>query len=206
MLLLWTTAFTLINLSNGIDETKLWTFPQAMKDFDWQQNLGRWYYQFRKVPCSWSGSDEFTDYEAFIIRENKHTLLLTLTMRNNEICNSIAHRATFKSNLGILKIKEPLGIGFSGIYFLVAGDYTTFGITYGCTKLSVFGDKCDDASITVRTRMRFPDKKVIAMINDELMRLWGITVDDLQRVKHIKSCIQTIPYSPSYKKWYQTNS
>ncbi|KAL4231340.1 hypothetical protein ACF0H5_008919 [Mactra antiquata] len=200
MVFLWTFALMLITVAKGMDETKLWRIPPPMKGHQWETFLGRWYYQFRKSACSWSGSNEFTDYGALITRESKNTIWFTLTMRNG-ICNTINHRGILISP-GVYTTKDPTGGSFSGTYIIVAGDSKTFGISYGCTKMSVLGDKCEDASIAVRTRIRYPDKAVIAMINDALLQLWGITVDELQRVKHIESCFQKKQNMQLNKQWW----
>ncbi|KAL4232235.1 hypothetical protein ACF0H5_009809 [Mactra antiquata] len=200
MVFIWAFALMVIAVANGMDETKLWRLPPPMKGFQWEKALGRWYYQFRKAPCSWSGSNELTDYEMFISKRSKNSLWFALTMRNG-VCNTINHSPIIVSP-GVHTTKDPTGGGFSGVYVQVAGDYKTFMIVYGCTKMSVFGDKCDDASITVSTRMRFPDKKVISMINDALMQLWRITVNDLQRVKHIQPCFQNKPPVQLNQKWW----
>ncbi|KAL4231339.1 hypothetical protein ACF0H5_008918 [Mactra antiquata] len=192
MMFLWTFALMVISVAKGMDETKLWRIPPPIKGFLWEPSSGRWYYQFRKSPCSWSGSNEFTDYEMLLRTEGKNSMLMTLTMRNG-VCNSANHRMIFMSP-GVYTTKDLLGGSFSGTYIYVAGYYKTFFIVYGCTKMSVLGDKCEDASIDVRTRIRYPDKAVIAMINDALLQLWGITVDELQRVKHIESCFQKKPF------------
>ncbi|KAL4232005.1 hypothetical protein ACF0H5_009583 [Mactra antiquata] len=202
MLLLWTILLVFTSLSNGLDETVLWKIPKPMKGFQWQQHFGRWYNQFRKAPCSWSGALEFTDNELFFGPETKQSILFSLTMRNRGICNTITSRAFLQSPEAITKAEDTIAGGFGGLYVQVAGDPKLFGIAYGCTKLNVLGDKCDDPSITIRTRMRFPDKRVIAMIHDALMQLWGIGVDELHRVQHIQPCFQQQPVGKLNKQWW----
>ncbi|KAL4232269.1 hypothetical protein ACF0H5_009843 [Mactra antiquata] len=180
---------------NGFDQTKLWKIPPPMKNYHVPSGLGRWYYQFNQAACSWSGSREYSDYEIFLEPESKNSLLFTLTMRN-EFCNTIKGRSYIIAP-GVFTAKDTVGNNFSGTYTVVAEDPKTFSISYGCTKMSVLGDKCDDASLKIKTRMPFPSKKVIAQINRELKRIWGITVNDLPRSLFRKSCRDEL-----YKKTY----
>ncbi|KAL4232268.1 hypothetical protein ACF0H5_009842 [Mactra antiquata] len=180
------TTWTIVH---GMDETVLATIPVPMKKFDLSQSLGRWYYQFQKAPCSWSGSSEFSDYEIFLSAENSKSILFTLTMRI-DICNQITGRAFINPQPGVFRSKDSIGNVFSGLYVIVAEDPKTYSIVYGCTKLSAFGNKCEDASITVKTRVPFPNKKIIAQIYNVLMAVWGISIHDLQRVPFRESCVK----------------
>ncbi|KAL4232234.1 hypothetical protein ACF0H5_009808 [Mactra antiquata] len=81
MLFLWTFVVMTITVANSMNEQKLWRLPPPMKGFQWEKALGKWYYQFRKAPCSWSSSNEFTDFEAIISKPGKNSLLFALTMR-----------------------------------------------------------------------------------------------------------------------------
>ncbi|KAL4221781.1 hypothetical protein ACF0H5_020035 [Mactra antiquata] len=181
MALLWVIVTIIVASANGMDNTKLWKIPPPR--VLWHQNPGLWYVQFQSVACSWSGGRELTDMEVFVRPETKTNLLFSFESRNG-LCNKINFMVYLTSQIGLYKIKDPVGSGFTGVYVLPAGDNKSFLISYGCTKMSVFGDKCDDGSIYVMTRMRYPDKKVITKINKALVQLWGITVKELQRVMH----------------------
>ncbi|KAL4231958.1 hypothetical protein ACF0H5_009535 [Mactra antiquata] len=188
MALFWIITLVLVTLSHGFDRTRLWKIPPPMKGFQIQPALGRWYYQFRIAPCSWSGSNEFTDYEVLMTLQGKSTIVFSRTMRNDGICNTVTSKAYLTSQPGVINIKDPLGNNFSGLQIFTATDYKTFSITYTCTKKSVSGDKCDDAMVNVRTRMRKPGLQVIQRINNALMQLWGVTLEQFQRVLHSKPC------------------
>ncbi|KAL4233795.1 hypothetical protein ACF0H5_008473 [Mactra antiquata] len=187
--------------SHGIDITKLWKIPPPMKGFQIQPALGQWFVQYRVAPCSWAGSTEFQDYEYFASTGGKNAFSITLTMRNG-ICNTIKAPVFFTHQPGVMLVKDPLGNNFSGKLIYTAIDYKSFQIIYVCTKMSVFGDKCDDALLSVQTRMVKPDGQTIANINNALKGIFGVTVDQLQRVVHSKSCTQKqTPFMPKSKWW-----
>ncbi|KAL4233796.1 hypothetical protein ACF0H5_008474 [Mactra antiquata] len=178
----------IIACSHGIDRTKLWKIPSPMKGFQLQYALGRWFVQYRVAPCSWEGSNEFQDYELFDSLVSKNFMSVIFTMRNG-VCNTINASAFLTSQPGVIMLKDPLGNNFSGKLIYLATDYMSFKIIYICTRMSVLGDKCNDAGLSVYTRMVKPDGKTIAKINAVLMKMYGVTVDQLQRVIHSKSCI-----------------
>ncbi|KAL4223555.1 hypothetical protein ACF0H5_017025 [Mactra antiquata] len=179
---------TLILLSvvvvNGLESSRLWNIPSPVNGFRIQPLLGRWFVQYRKAPCTWGGSNEFSDYETTFQLDGKHNLFTTMSMRN-DVCNTINSRA-FMQSPGVYIIKDPLGNNFSGKLVFAATDYKTYHITYLCTKMSVLGEKCDDTSLSVKTRVPHPDHKIIARINHALNQMWGISVDHLQRVNHLQ--------------------
>ncbi|KAL4231401.1 hypothetical protein ACF0H5_008980 [Mactra antiquata] len=178
----------------GIDNTKFWKIPKPVKGFEDRLVLGRWFFQFRKAPCTWSGSSEFKDYETLISIYDKKIVMFTNFVRNDGLCTMFPSKGYKSTVPGTLVVKDPLGDKYSGLLVFPATDYKTYLITYVCVKMSTFGEKCDDALISIRTRMVHPDKTVIARINFVLMQLWGITVDELVRIQHGKSC-----YSKKYK-------
>ncbi|KAL4233793.1 hypothetical protein ACF0H5_008471 [Mactra antiquata] len=184
-----------------MDRTKLWRIPPPMKGFQLKPALGQWFVQFRAAPCSWEGSNEFQDYELYTAPVDKNTLSATLTMRNG-VCNTISAPIYLTSEPGVMLVKDPVGNNFSGKLIYPATDYKSFAFYYVCTKMSVFGDKCDDAMLCVHTRMRKPSGKTVAKINDALIRIFGVTVNQLQRVIHTKSCrMNKIPFIPTPQKW-----
>ncbi|KAL4231402.1 hypothetical protein ACF0H5_008981 [Mactra antiquata] len=163
----------------SIDITKLQKIPQPMKGFQEKLILGRWFFQFRKPPCNWPGSDQLSDFELTISNKDKKRLLFTNFARNDGLCTMFPSNAYKGTTPGTYLVKDPLGDKFSGYMVIPATDYKTFLVGYVCIKMSTFGDKCDDVLIAVRTRMVHPDKAVVARINFVLMHLWGITVDEL---------------------------
>ncbi|KAL4223715.1 hypothetical protein ACF0H5_017182 [Mactra antiquata] len=178
---------SIVALSQGVDKTRLWRTPPPMKGFLLNPSLGRWFIQFRSAPCGWEGSSEFRDYETTLIMDGQN-IIARETMRN-DVCNTVTSNLYLRSPPGVFTVKDQLGNNWSGSYVIPATDYKTFSITYGCTKVSTMGDKCDDPWLSVKTRMPNPGPKVVAMINDALMSLWGITVDHLQQVQHQQSCL-----------------
>ncbi|KAL4233794.1 hypothetical protein ACF0H5_008472 [Mactra antiquata] len=69
--------------------------------------------------------------------------------------------------------------------------------------MSVLGDKCDDSMLSVLTRMVKPDGKTITKINNALMEIFGVTVDQLQRVLHSKPCRgKQTPFIPKPIQWW----
>ncbi|KAL4221769.1 hypothetical protein ACF0H5_020023 [Mactra antiquata] len=179
-------ALLLASYSEAIDTNKIMFQPPPMKNFDLNAWLGPWFYAFRSPPCSWSGANEMTDYES-TGRLLKNGVILAKETWRNEICNSLQILVYVKGP-GIFTAKDPLGNTFSGTVVVPYTDYKTFTITWGCTKMSALGNKCDDPWINVKTRMIKPGPKIIGQINYHLTRLWGVTVDQLQVVRRQQRC------------------
>ncbi|KAL4234549.1 hypothetical protein ACF0H5_006190 [Mactra antiquata] len=185
MHILWVLSF--VAFAYGLETTRLWQQPPPMKGFNIMPFLGRWFVQFRKAPCSWAASNEFTDFETYMTRPNKNTILIKETSRN-EICNSATSLLYPGKQPGVFVVKDPLGDNMSGSYVVVATDYKSWSLTYGCTKMSVSGNKCQDPWLSVKTRMPHPKPVVLAQIDKAMWDLWRAALTDLQPVRHRQSC------------------
>ena len=64
----------------------------------------------------------------------------------------------------------------SGTYVIVATDYKSFAIIWGCAKWSPDGALCDDYWVTVKTRFRIPPPMTIGMIAETLRNVWQISL------------------------------
>ncbi|KAL4233792.1 hypothetical protein ACF0H5_008470 [Mactra antiquata] len=199
MAMLWFWILSVLALTEGIDRTKLWTVPKPMNGLNPQGLLGHWFVQYRISPHSWPGSDELTDYEINLTHAGKNTMMMTLTMRK-DVCNTIHAKMYIKPG-GVMTLTDPIGNAFSGLVVIPKVYYDSFCIFYICTRMNVQGKKCDDALVSIETRMPLPNKDVIARINQALISLWGTTVDQLTPVRRKQSCLAETHMFPPRAKW-----
>ncbi|KAL4229599.1 hypothetical protein ACF0H5_012637 [Mactra antiquata] len=155
--------------------------PQPMTGLLIPKMLGQWFAVHRKPPCTWSGSKEFVNLGIFFKYEGKDTISSQITW-GDEFCNKVFAKDFMESPPGVLLKKDSFGDNISGKAVIIATDYKTYLIKWGCTKFSVFGEKCDDPYVVVLTRVPKPTKFTLANINVVLSKTWGLTIKDLDMV------------------------
>ncbi|KAL4232142.1 hypothetical protein ACF0H5_009717 [Mactra antiquata] len=188
MNIFWLTFLCLFVFTDGVDQRRLEKIPPVMKGFNVQGIYGTWYAAFRVAPCGWSKSGDFEDYQLEFLDGGAKRMLVNLWARNT-ICSAFSGIAFATSVPGIYKIEDPIGDKFSGTFINVATDYKTFLIDYICTKMSLMGDKCDDALLNVMTRVpNYMSKDAVYHVNNILMSTWGLTLDQMPRMKQQQSC------------------
>ncbi|XP_053404957.1 uncharacterized protein LOC128558768 [Mercenaria mercenaria] len=117
-----------------------------------------------------------------------NNILLHETMRSHDLCNTVTSIVIVRGP-GVFMGKDLVGNNWSGKIILVATDYTSFAINWGCTKWSVFNDGlCEDPSVYVKTRELNPIPKVLRRIETVLQNTWGISVNQLRRISNDKPC------------------
>ena len=78
------------------------------------------------------------------------------------------------------------GDNWSGVIMVVATDYKSFSISWGCTKWSAFDGTCDDPWLSVKTRKMKVSASVLQQIDAALQNLYGVSVNELTKTKHGK--------------------
>ncbi|XP_053403528.1 uncharacterized protein LOC123543599 isoform X2 [Mercenaria mercenaria] len=160
--------------------------PAPMPGFNLLPWLGPWFYQYHKAPCSWAVSEEFTDYTQITELEGTNVINHD-TMRNRGVCNSVTSIMSV-TGPGEFTGKDLVGNNWSGTLIVVATDYKSFSISWGCTKMSVFDNRCEDPYAYVKTRQRKPPARVLRRIEMILRDIWGISVRQLTRILHGRPC------------------
>lgn len=132
-------------------------------------------------------------YSTVITSHNKVDFHIVYLNRQVKYRNMETIVLTFSMKIKFSCISSKLGDSFSGRLAVAATDYKTFVIYWGCTKMSSFGDRCEDPWISIATRNRFPSPKVVNIIENILRARWGIFLGELQRISHTarKSCNYT---------------
>lgn len=161
--------------------------PPPMPGFNTMAYMGRWFMAFRKAPCSWSGSSYFSDYEQNVFPEGGNSLLMTLNWRKNGLCNGVTSRALFKQP-GLFTFIDNMGDNLSGKIIVVATDYKNFVVHWGCTKMSATGTICEDPWLSTGTRIPGPPPGVVAMIENVLQSMWGVSVGELTKYSNKMPC------------------
>ncbi|XP_053403529.1 uncharacterized protein LOC128558429 [Mercenaria mercenaria] len=160
--------------------------PTPMPGFNVLRWVGKWFFQFHKPSYSWAVSEEFTDYEK-VFELQGNDLINHERMRNYGVCNSVTSVWHIKGP-GYFEGIDTVGDNWSGKIIVVDTDYTGFYITWGCTKWSVFSDRCEDPGVYVLTRQLTPDPTVLRRIELALQNTFGISVNQLIRIPHGKRC------------------
>ncbi|XP_045202162.2 uncharacterized protein LOC123555633 [Mercenaria mercenaria] len=160
--------------------------PAPMPGFNLLPWLGPWFYQYHKAPCSWAMSEEFTDFTHIMELEGTNVILQD-TMRSRGLCNSVTSILSV-TGPGEFLGKDLVGINWSGPLIVVATDYKSFSVDWGCTKMSVFDNRCEDPYVYINTRQRKPSARVLRRIEMALRDVWGISVRQLTKILHGRPC------------------
>ncbi|XP_045201240.2 uncharacterized protein LOC123554889 [Mercenaria mercenaria] len=160
--------------------------PVPMPGFNLLPWLGQWFYQYLKVPCSWAIAAEFTDFTHFTEVEGQNVINHD-AMRNRGVCNTVTSIFSI-TGPGEFIGKDVVGNNWSGRLIVVATDYKSFSVTWGCTKMSEFDNRCEDSYVFIKTRQLRTSARVLRRIDMVLRDLWGISARRLTKMPHGRPC------------------
>ncbi|XP_045201326.1 uncharacterized protein LOC123554941 [Mercenaria mercenaria] len=164
--------------------------PRPMPGFNVLPWLGPWYfYKFNRRPCSWSNSEEYTDFTK-VLQLQRNRIITQQTMRTFGTCKSVT-AIWYVNGPGVFKGIDPVGsrYSFTGTIILVDTDYKGFAVIWGCQKWSVFGNICEDPGLYITTRHLTPHPEVLRRVESVLLNTWDISLNQLTSVPHVKPCI-----------------
>ncbi|XP_060600014.1 uncharacterized protein LOC132753517 isoform X1 [Ruditapes philippinarum] len=187
MLLFICVAIFSIAYGNDVKQ-RLQRIPPPVPFFNEDASLGRWFVQARLAGCGYSSSDTISDFSQLLSREGSGALISYETWRNGGLCNTLASRFIRQNVPGVYTVKDPIGALWSGTVINVAIDYKRFKILYGCVKMSVVGNLCDDPFLNVYTRMPMPNPGTLSVIDSALRNIFGISLASLPRTPHGMKC------------------
>ncbi|XP_053403176.1 uncharacterized protein LOC123554122 [Mercenaria mercenaria] len=157
------------------------------------QALGQWYVQYNLKGCNYESSDNYKDYTQYLVRGGKGRLISYDTWRNEDLCNTLSSQRIRQKVPGVYTNKDPIGAIWSGTVIVVAIDYKRYKILWGCAKMSVRGDLCDDPFLIIYTRTPKADPKTFATINNALRQIFGFSLGSLPRSYHVMPCPMYAP-------------